>query len=120
MQALITKVKVWKSIIFLAGTATGVLLAFFLGLPYKTPLIVELDLSKIITNFSVVMAKEHKPDHKAQQEFKEKFQQALQLIPKHAIIVGKNQVLSKHLVVDHTRKFLAHMGVKHLETEKSK
>jgi len=119
-QTLCKSIDTYKVILFLTGMFFGLISTFLLLLPYRTPEIVELDLGKIITNFSIVMAKDDKPTAKVRQEFKEKFQKALLLIPKRTIIVSKGQVLSKHKVVDSTEMFLANMGVKYFEPELSK
>lgn len=99
--------------LFLSGLIFGLGLSFLLGLPYKNPPVVELDLGKIIKSYSLSVAKSTKSADLITQDFKHKFEVAIQKRSAHSIIVAKGQVLSKQVLEDDTENFIKSMGVEH-------
>lgn len=104
--------------IFLLG---GVILGLVLGaalMSFNQDLnIVELDLKKIIHTYSSYTARSKKSMNEIQQEFKEKFNLAMEQIPPKTIVVKKGGLLSKHIATDYTKKFIEIMEINKIEDQ---
>lgn len=109
-----------KILLFLGGMTFGLWLALLLILPYKNIKILELDLNRIIATYSIIAAKSGKPVDVVNQEFKQKFNQAMQQIPAKTIMISKGHLWSKHKLIDGTDNFLQSMGINKTDVKASK